>query len=70
MGDIAGAVHRSEKTIGRHVENIHKKMGYSSRAELVRDAVQRGLIAYTDKQWLDLVDRKRGPESGKPPRKN
>lgn len=70
VGDIAGAIHRSEKTIGRHVEHIHKKMGYSSRAELVRDAVQRGLIAYTDRQWLDLVDKRRGPESGQSPRKN
>ena len=59
-GDIAQALHRSEKTIGRHVENIHRKMLYSSRAELVRDAVQRGLIAFTGKEWLDsgtLVER-------------
>lgn len=63
VGDIAQAVHRSEKTIGRHVENIHRKMLYSSRAELVRDAVQRGLIAFTGKEWLDLVDPRRDGRS-------
>jgi DNA-binding CsgD family transcriptional regulator len=62
-GDIAQALHRSEKTIGRHVENIHRKMLYSSRAELVRDAVQRGLIAFTGKEWLDLVDPRRDGRS-------
>ena len=61
VNDIAGAVHRSEKTIGRHVENIHRKMGYSSRAELVRDAVQRGLIAFSGREWLRLVDPRNHP---------
>lgn len=56
VGDIASAVHRSDKTIGRHVENIHKKMGYTNRAELVRDAVERGLVAYSGREWLRLVD--------------
>jgi DNA-binding CsgD family transcriptional regulator len=65
VGDIAEAVHRSDKTIGRHVENIHRKMGYENRAELVRDAVQRGLIAFSDRQWLDLVDPRRDGRSTK-----
>lgn len=63
VGDIAQAVHRSEKTIGRHVENIHRKMGYENRAELVRDAVQRGLIAFSDRQWLEMVDPRRDKRS-------
>ena len=66
VGDIAEALHRSEKTIGRHVENIHRKMGYTSRAELVRDAVQRGLVAFTGREWLELVDPKHHP--GRPGR--
>lgn len=66
VGDIAVAIHRSEKTIGRHVENIHRKMLYSSRAELVRDAVQRGFVAFSGKDWLDLVDPRRdGRSSGR-----
>ena len=56
VSDIAETLFRSDKTIGRHVENIHKKMGYTNRAELVRDAVQRGLIHFTGRQWLELVD--------------
>ncbi len=63
VGDIAQAVHRSEKTIGRHVENIHRKMGYENRAELVRDAVQRGLIAFSDREWLEMVDPRRDGRS-------
>lgn len=59
VGDIAEALHRSDKTIGRHVENIHRKMLYTSRAELVRDAVHRGLIAFTGREWRALVDPKR-----------
>lgn len=58
VGDIALLVHRSDKTIGRHVENIHRKMNYTNRAELVRDAVQRGLIAFSGSQWRMLVDPK------------
>lgn len=59
VSDIAEAVHRSEKTIGRHVENIHRKMGYSNRAGLVRDAVQRGLVSYSGTEWLRLLDSPR-----------
>lgn len=58
VGDIAHSLHRSEKTIGRHVENIHRKMKYSNRAELVRDAVGRGLIAFSGREWRILVDPK------------
>lgn len=56
VSDIAKTLFRSEKTIGRHVENIHKKMGYTNRAELVRDAVERGVVAFTGDEWLHLVD--------------
>ncbi len=62
VSDTAEALFRSEKTIGRHVESIHKKMGYSSRAELVRDAVQRGLIHFSGRQWSVLTDPKRAED--------
>lgn len=60
VSDTAEALFRSEKTIGRHVESIHKKMGYTSRAELVRDAVQRGLIHFSGRQWSAMTDPKHG----------
>ncbi|MCC5823622.1 MAG: LuxR C-terminal-related transcriptional regulator [Phycisphaerales bacterium] len=55
-GDVARALFRSEKTIGRHLENIHRKMGYTNRAELVRDAVECGLVHFTSDEWKTLVD--------------
>lgn len=61
-GDVARTLFRSEKTIGRHVENIHKKMGYTNRAQLVRDAVENGLVTFTSEEWLKLVDPDHAPE--------
>lgn len=58
-GDVARTLFRSEKTIGRHIENIHKKMGYTNRAQLVRDAVESGLVTFTSQQWQQVVDPKR-----------
>ena len=54
--DVAKALFRSEKTIGRHIENIHRKMGYTNRAQLVRDAVQSGLVTFTSDEWRRLID--------------
>lgn len=56
MGDIANLLFRSEKTIGRHIENIYKKLGYSSRPELVADAVKRGLVEFSSEQWMELIE--------------
>lgn len=56
--DVAKALFRSEKTIGRHIENIHRKMGYTNRAQLVRDAVESGLVSFTSDEWLRLIDPK------------
>lgn len=56
MGDIANLLFRSEKTIGRHIENIYKKLGYTSRPELVADAVKRGLVEFTSEQWMELIE--------------
>jgi DNA-binding CsgD family transcriptional regulator len=55
-GDVARTLFRSEKTIGRHVENIHKKMGYTNRAQLVRDAVEAGLVTFSSEQWQHVID--------------
>lgn len=55
INQIAAELFRSPKTIGRHTENIHRKMGYINRAELVRDATSRGLVAFTSQEWASLV---------------
>lgn len=54
--DVAHALFRSEKTVGRHIENIHRKMGYTNRAQLVRDAVESGLVDFTSDEWKVLID--------------
>lgn len=56
VNEIASELFRSPKTIGRHAENIHRKMGYVSRADLVLDATRRGLVAFTSEEWTELVD--------------
>jgi DNA-binding CsgD family transcriptional regulator len=55
-GDVAKTLFRSEKTVGRHIENIHRKMGYANRAELVRDAVESGLVYFSSDEWRKLID--------------
>lgn len=56
--DVARTLFRSEKTIGRHVENIHTKMGYTNRSMLVREAVERGLVNFTGEEWQKITDPK------------
>lgn len=56
VADCAHALFRSPKTVGRHAEAIHKKMGYRNRADLVRDAVRRGIVAFTLEDWRRLVE--------------
>ncbi|MCC5823623.1 MAG: LuxR C-terminal-related transcriptional regulator [Phycisphaerales bacterium] len=56
VADVARTLFRSEKTIGRHTENIHRKMGYANRAQLVREAVESGLVCFTSDEWKSIVD--------------
>lgn len=56
VNEIASELFRSPKTIGRHAENIHRKMGYGNRADLVLDATRRGLVAFSSEEWAGLVD--------------
>lgn len=47
-GHTAPAVARrlgiSQRTVHKHLENVHRKLGVSSRAELVQTAFRRGLL--------------------------
>lgn len=58
VNEVAAALYRSPKTIGRHAENIHRKMDYANRAALVRDATRRGLTGFTPDQWDALIRRR------------
>lgn len=56
VNEIAAELFRSPKTIGRHAENIHRKMGYTNRADLVHDATRRGLVAFSSEEWTELIN--------------
>jgi DNA-binding NarL/FixJ family response regulator len=42
--DIAGALHLSEHTVARHMQNILAKLGVSSRAAATSSAIRHGLL--------------------------
>jgi hypothetical protein len=41
--------------VEKHLESVHRKLGTKSRAELVRLAVERGLQAFTEAEWSQIV---------------
>lgn len=59
VAEIGELMHRSPKTVERHLESLHRKMSFKNRAELVRSAVERGLIQFTPEEWAVFVSRKR-----------
>jgi DNA-binding CsgD family transcriptional regulator len=42
--EIAGALHLSEHTVARHIQNILAKLGVSSRAAATSSALKQGLL--------------------------
>jgi DNA-binding NarL/FixJ family response regulator len=42
--EVAGELHLSAKTVGRHVENLYVKIGVSSRAAAAVFAMQERLL--------------------------
>lgn len=59
VADIGELMHRSPKTVERHLESLHRKMGFRNRAELVRTAVERGVVSFTPEEWAWFVSCKR-----------
>ena len=43
--DVAGALHLSEHTVARHMQNVFAKLGVSSRAAAISRAIEKGQLA-------------------------
>lgn len=59
VAEIGELLHRSPKTVERHLESLHRKLNFRNRAELVRSAVERGVSAFTPEEWSWFVSCKR-----------
>lgn len=53
--DIAETLCRATKTVEKHIESVHRKLGTSSRAAIVRLATERGLQAFTPDEWEAII---------------
>jgi DNA-binding CsgD family transcriptional regulator len=59
--EIAAVLFRSARTVEQHTNQIYKKLGMSSRAQLTRFAVERGVVAFSPEEWDRIVrHRSRG----------
>lgn len=56
--EIASLLFRSARTIEQHANQIYKKLGLSSRAQLTKFAVERGIIAFTSDEWQQIVQNR------------
>jgi DNA-binding CsgD family transcriptional regulator len=61
--EIADRLHRSAKTVDKHIESIHRKLRTSSRAAIVRLGVEKGIDAFTESEWLGIVEGSRRTRS-------
>jgi len=59
--DIATELHRSERTIENHIGSIHSKLNTTSRAQLVKYAVDRGLHGFPADHWEHIITGKAAP---------
>ena len=53
--EISSQLFRSMKTIENQISSIHKKLGTSSRGELVKFASGRGIERYSPEEWESII---------------
>lgn len=56
---------RSVKTIENQVQTIHNKLELANRAELVRFACERGILAFSREEWARIVQTSQRPVRAK-----
>lgn len=56
VGEVSARLFRSERTVEKHAANVMHKLGVENRWGLVRFAVERGIVAFTEAEWLVLVE--------------
>jgi DNA-binding CsgD family transcriptional regulator len=54
--EIAQRLCRATKTVEKHIESIHRKLGTSSRAAIVRLATERGIQAFAESEWDEIIE--------------
>jgi DNA-binding CsgD family transcriptional regulator len=57
--EIAKRLFRAVKTVENHLASISQKMGFKGRAELVRFATARGIIAFAEHEWIKMAANKK-----------
>ena len=53
--EIALLLYRSTRTIEQHANQIYKKLGMTSRAQLTKFAVERGIVAFSPEDWSRII---------------
>jgi DNA-binding CsgD family transcriptional regulator len=56
--EIASLLFRSVRTIEQHANQIYRKLGMTSRAQLTKFAVERGIVAFSSDQWQTIVQNR------------
>lgn len=57
--EIAKRLFRAVKTVENHLASITQKMGFKGRAELVRFATARGIVAFAEHEWIKMASNKK-----------
>lgn len=56
--EIASVLFRSARTIEQHANQIYRKLGMTSRAQVTRFAVERGIVAFSSEEWREIVQNR------------
>jgi DNA-binding CsgD family transcriptional regulator len=61
--EIAKRLFRAVKTVENHLASITQKMGFKGRAELVRFATARGIVAFAEHEWIKIAANRKSSSS-------